>query len=99
MLRLALSQVMDTSFRPSLTDFCGGKPGYSGGDVHNSMYGTFTFNKSNCTLIIDQLEGETDGGFPLPFYAGAGPSVEYKLLSRQLQQQPLKEASYNKDSK
>jgi hypothetical protein len=67
---------------PSLSDFCGGTPGYIGGDVHNAMYGTFTFNQSNCSLIIDQLEGLTDGGFPLPFYAGAGPSVEYKLLSR-----------------
>ncbi len=26
----------------------------------------------SCSLIIDQLEGETDNGFPLPFYAGAG---------------------------
>ena len=70
------------NIRPSLTDFCGGNPGYSGGNVHNAVWGTFTFDQSNCSLIIDQLEGLTDGGFPLPFYAGAGPSVEYKLLSR-----------------
>jgi len=70
------------NIRPSLTDFCGGNAGYSGGDVHNSMWGTFTLKQSDCSLVIDQLEGETDGGFPLPFYAGAGPSVEYKLISR-----------------
>ncbi|HYI76568.1 MAG TPA: hypothetical protein VEW65_03055 [Chryseolinea sp.] len=67
---------------PSLSDFCSGHPGYVESNVKNAMYGTFTFNQSNCSLILDQLEGETDGGWPLPFYAGAGPSVEYKLISR-----------------
>jgi hypothetical protein len=68
---------------PSLSDFCSGSPGYNERNVKNAMWGTFTFDQGNCSLIIDQLEGETDGGgFPLPFYAGAGPSVEYKLLSR-----------------
>jgi len=70
------------NIRPSSTDFCGGNPGYSGGDVHNAVWGTFTFDQGNCSLIIDQLEGLTDGVFPLPFYAGAGPSTEYKMISR-----------------
>ena len=70
------------NINPSTTDFCGGAPGYNQRNVYNGVGGTITVNQGNCTLIIDEYEGLTDNGFPLPFYAGAGPSVEYKIISR-----------------
>jgi hypothetical protein len=70
------------NINPSKTDFCGGVAGYNQRNVYNAVGGTITVNQSNCTLIINEYEGLTDNGFPLPFYAGAGPDVEYKVLSR-----------------
>ena len=70
------------NINPSKTDFCGGVAGYNQRNVYNAVGGTITVNQSNCTLIINEYEGLTEGGFPLPFYAGAGPDVEYKVLSR-----------------
>jgi len=65
------------------TNFCSGNAGYNERNVHNTVWGTFTFDQGDCVLTIDDIVGETDaGGFPLPFYAGAGPGVEYKLLSK-----------------
>lgn len=78
--------------RPSETDFCGKSPGYTRVNVHNSYNGKYTYEASNCTISIASLAGETEpvlasdgtklGEINLPIYAGSGPIVQYKILSK-----------------
>ncbi len=82
-----LTNQLTQNVDPKNFDFCNGVPAYNITSVDNVYEGTYTFNSSNCTIMIDNFVGLTDpvigasgayiGEWPRPIYSRFGSGVTY----------------------